>query len=745
MKVTSKYILVLGLLMMALAQVVANKLDKASRLLEKGKVEKSLKMLNGFKLDSADETFPIVELLKGDCYVALDQEDTAKLIYLSVFEGFEVYSQAEEQYCVYVDLLKDEGKHVEAKRFIIDLKEDWPVNKVFPYSIDRRLEDISWYIENVNKPAAKLGLDSLGEQFVQQLHIALPSYGIAVFEDSLVFSSYPEKVASASTRDLELNESTRLKEQYSRQNTNLYISSVADRGAKKRPFAVELSSMKDEGGVVFTPDGKGMFFTRHDWVKEKNNYKIYYAEMHNGKWRDQGELPFCSDDFSCLHPRLSNDGTVLFFSSNNPGGFGGLDLYKVESINGIWGLPRNLGEDINTSGDEVFPFVKSDSLLVFSSNGRLGFGGFDIYYTDLNAETPEVKNLLAPINTFADEGAIMADPFSKGNLMYFSFNQDSVQEKTDVATAYSLLYYSVAQQDSISKKRRERLLADNEQNKGDASGKIQSTNISSVKKVIPKPPLQKMIYFGFNSYELSNEAQQVLVLLGDYMRAVNQIKLELSGHASLIGTETYNMFLSAKRARETRDFLMKHTGMDASRFVLKACGEYLPQNMERNQAEKDHNRRVEIKTLIDSEQVGMEVNFKIPYQYTDEVIAKLADLYIEQNRAGARLYKVGQGQGIYRAAVNNNITVSELKAYNKLGRRTALKAGEFLFVTPVKGEPSDYVFSVRVKDLIVLPQKMKAEQIATLFGISLQRFAKVNQVAENVVFPAFSKVILPLE
>lgn len=738
-----KHILLVVLLVIALPNVMADKLDRASRLLEKGNAEKSLVMLNSFELDSADETFPVVELLKGDCYVKLNRKDTAKLIYESVFNSFEIYSQAEEQYCSYLDILKDESKHIVARDFIISLKEDWPVNNVFPYTISDRLEDINWYLENVNKPAAKLGLDSLGKQFPQELNIDLPSYGIAVFEDSLVFSSYPERIPDPSARDLELNESVRLKEQYKRQNTNLYISSVEDRGAKKRPFAVEISSRQDEGGVVFTPDRKGMYFTRHDLIKEKTNYKIYYAEMHNGKWREQGALPFCSDDFSCLHPRLTNDGTVLFFSSNNPGGFGGLDLYKVESINGIWGLPRNLGEDINTSGDEVFPFVKADSLLVFSSNGRLGFGGFDIYYTNLNDEIPEVKNLLAPINTFADQGAMMEDPFNKGNLMYFSFNQDSVKEKSDVATAYSLLYYTAEQQDSISAKRNALRLAQEPKKKQIKEEGLKGKEDES--KLIPEIPLQKMIYFGFNSYELSDEAQKVLVLLGDYMRAVTQIKLELSGHASLIGTETYNMFLSAKRAREARDFLMKHTGTDQSRFVLKACGEYMPQTLERNQEEKAHNRRVEIKTLVESDANGMEINFKIPYLYTDDVIAKLADLYIAQNKYDVKICKVLQGQGIYRTAVNSNITVKLLADYNNLGRRTALKAGEFLFVTPVDGKPADYIFKVKVKDLIVLPQKMKASKVANMFSVNLQKFLEVNQVSENAVFPAFSKVILPLE
>ena len=101
----------------------------------------------------------------------------------------------------------------------------------------------------------------------------------------------------------------------------------------------------------------------------------------------------------------------------------------------------------------------------------MGFGGFDIYYTNLNEEKPEVKNLLAPINTFADEGAIMTDPFNKGNLMYFSFNPDSVKEKTDVAKAYSLLYYTVDQQDSISARRKEELIADGGKRKKDAEKK----------------------------------------------------------------------------------------------------------------------------------------------------------------------------------------------------------------------------------------------------------------------------------
>lgn len=755
--------MLLGLLsLMVSVSAFAKKIDRASRMLETGKIEKCLKILNSIEEDTSKSEYPIASLLKGDCFFMLNMGDSALYFYKSAFDQINPHTKIERYYLNYIDVLLQRGEFQQAQFFMDDLKEEWPLNFTFPYSICDRQEKVDWYLMHFDKPSPKVGLDSLSDVIVEDVYVDLPSYGMAVYADSIVFAAYTSLKNVPTAQDLESNEGLRLIEQYKRKNTDLYISSIKERGENKKLFAPELATGQDEGGVIFTSDQKGMYFTRHDWIKGKDNYKIYYAELVEGKWKDKGMLNFCSDDFSCMHPRLADDDKTLYFTSNNSGGLGGLDLFKVAKYGNSWGLPQNLGEDINTEGDEVFPYLKDDTLLLFSSNGRFGFGGFDIYYANLKDKTAEVQNLLASVNSFADECGLSSDPFTNGNLMYFTYNRDSVLVENEKSSAYSLCYYSVEQQDSVRqlkrvqriaareaamKSERERLLRSILGDDSLLLANMKNADIDSLRTahgISDDKSLKKMIYFDFNSFEINDDAKTILAMLGEYLRAIPHIKLDLIGHASLIGSENYNMFLSAKRSRETKDMLMMYTGLTEDRFVLKACGEYFPQAVEKSIEDKARNRRVEVVTLMESDTYGMEVYFKMPYSYTDDIISRLADIYIDQLDT-TLICKVKEGEGIYRVAKNNNISIQDLVDYNKLGKRTELKAGEYLFVKPVSVNPKDYVFKVRVKDLIVLPKKQDAVSIAEEFDVDVKNLLEVNQMQGKTEFPAFYKVIVPIE
>lgn len=764
MKINPKYLLLCLLCLIVSSSLFAKKIDRASRMLENDKVAKAIKILSTLKEDTAELAYPLISLLKGDCYFQLDNGDTALIFYKKAFDKVDPpHPKLEKYYLNYIDILLLKGEFQQAHFFMEDLKEDWPINFTFPYSICDRQEKVDWYLTNFDKPSPKVGLDSLSDVVLEDVYIDLPSYGMAVYSDSIVFAAYTSLKNIPTAQDLESNETLRLMEQYKRKNTDLYISSIKERGENKKLFAPELATGQDEGGVIFTSDQKGMYFTRHDWIKGKDNYKIYYAEIEDGKWKDKGMLNFCSDDFSCMHPRLADDDKTLYFVSNNSGGLGGLDIFKVSKYGNSWGLPQNLGEDINTEGDEVFPYLKDDTLLLFSSNGRFGFGGFDIFYVNMKEDIKEVKNLLASVNSFADECGLSSDPFTHGNLMYFTYNRDSVLVENEKSKAYSLCYYSVEQQDSVRqlkrvmriaareaamKSERERLLRSILGDDSVLLAKMRNSNIDSLRLaygVTDESTLKKMIYFDFNSFQIKDDAKAILSMLGEYLRAIPNIKLDLIGHASLRGSENYNMFLSAKRARETKDILMLYTGLTEDRFVLKACGEYFPQRVELSVDDRAKNRRVEIVTLMESESFGMEVYFKMPYSYTDDIISRLADIYIDQNSDSIKIYKVKEGEGIFRVAKNNNISIQELIDYNNLGKRTELKAGEYLFVKPVPENPKDFVFIVRVKDLIVLPKKQEAIRIAEDFDVDVNRLLEVNQMQGKSEFPAFYKVIVPIE
>lgn len=185
---------------------------------------------------------------------------------------------------------------------------------------------------------------------------------------------------------------------------------------KEEKFNKDINSKFHDALVSISPEGDKMMFTRNNLFEGKVGksedgivkLKIYESKKQGEEWSDLTSLPFNSDEYSVTHPAYSADGKKLFFSSDMPGGFGGMDLYVSENENGRWGPPFNLGPLINTEGNELFPFYGSDGKLYFSSDGQIGLGGLDIYcMQDLdNNLWGEVENLGAPINSSHDDFAV---------------------------------------------------------------------------------------------------------------------------------------------------------------------------------------------------------------------------------------------------------------------------------------------------------------------------------------------------
>ena len=175
----------------------------------------------------------------------------------------------------------------------------------------------------------------------------------------------------------------------------------------------DINTKVHEGSMTISADGSTMYFTRTNYLNKKgkdkqgiSNLKLYKAVLVNDKWTNIEELPFNSDTFSTGHPSLSQDGKTLYFVSDRPGGLGGSDLYKVTVLaDGNYSAPVNLGRKINTSGDEVFPFIHNNGTLFFSSDGHMGLGQLDIFATIVNRENEvvEILNLGVPVNSSKDD------------------------------------------------------------------------------------------------------------------------------------------------------------------------------------------------------------------------------------------------------------------------------------------------------------------------------------------------------
>lgn len=160
--------------------------------------------------------------------------------------------------------------------------------------------------------------------------------------------------------------------------------------------------------------------------------KIYKSTFDGERWSEAEELPINSDDFNCAHPALSLDERYLYFASDRPGGLGHSDLYKVEINNGKFSQPQNLGNTVNTPGRETFPFISKDNDLYFSSDGQLGLGGLDIFVINLKSlsqDTAKPINVGREVNTtFDDFNYIIDTHTSKG---YFSSNRTNDNEGLD--------------------------------------------------------------------------------------------------------------------------------------------------------------------------------------------------------------------------------------------------------------------------------------------------------------------------
>lgn len=196
-------------------------------------------------------------------------------------------------------------------------------------------------------------------------------------------------------------------------------------------FSKSVNSKYHEGPVAFFKDGNRAIFTRNNFMSGRyqessrgiNKLKLYSADLVNGDWTNITELPANSNEFSSGHPALSPDNTILYFASDRPGGMGGTDLYAARIKGGIMTEPVNLGPEINTKGNEMFPFVDAVGNLYFASDGLLGLGGLDMFFAPMEdyATAKKSINLGAPINSNEDDFGLITD--AERTEGYFSSNR----------------------------------------------------------------------------------------------------------------------------------------------------------------------------------------------------------------------------------------------------------------------------------------------------------------------------------
>jgi outer membrane protein OmpA-like peptidoglycan-associated protein/tetratricopeptide (TPR) repeat protein len=225
-------------------------------------------------------------------------------------------------------------------------------------------------------------------------------------------------------------------------------------------FSNQLNSKFHDATPSFSKDESTIYFTRNNLLKGRAKQddegiirlKIFSAEGGgsggNPSFNNVESLPFNSDEYSVAHPSLSPEGDYLYFASDMPGGFGGMDLYVSEQEDGRWGPPINLGPDVNTEGMEVFPYFAKDNKLYFSSDGHVGLGGLDIYNIEKKDgfnEWGDVINIGAPLNSRDDDFGYIIN--KENNHGYFTsdreggFGDDDIYSFCKNATELEIYVY----------------------------------------------------------------------------------------------------------------------------------------------------------------------------------------------------------------------------------------------------------------------------------------------------------------
>ncbi len=439
------------------------------------------------------------------------------------------------------------------------------------------------------------------------------------------------------------------------------INEESDEVRNALKFSKEINSKYHEASVTFSPDNTTMYFTRNNYGKKLrrdkngiNHLKIYTSKKIDREWTEASEVSFNSDSYSTGHPALSPDGKQLYFVSDMPGSLGQTDIFVADVLEkGQFSEPRNLGPEINTKQREMFPYINKKKLY-FSSDGHIGLGGLDIYEVAFDDDESflEVRNLGKPVNSNVDDFSYIVNEETqkgffasnrkggKGDDDIYSFKRlipEEVVENaiagvvTELVTGDTMPEALVVLLDENNRKLKEAVTgADGsfvfkdldsttkytiKTVKGEyfADEKIVETkknevvtadvSMKKLKELIAvedgiKKLKTDMIYFDFDRSYIRNDASRELNKLVEVMTKYQDMVIKIESHTDSRGNNVYNKYLSDKRAKSTRDYLISQ-GISPDRIesaigygeerLLNECSGSVRCNSEKHQL----NRRSE--------------------------------------------------------------------------------------------------------------------------------------------------------
>ncbi|NRD22527.1 OmpA family protein [Winogradskyella litoriviva] len=400
----------------------------------------------------------------------------------------------------------------------------------------------------------------------------------------------------------------------------------------------EINTIYHEASVAITNDGKTMYFTRDNvnhrqrlkYDKEGTTHlKIFKAKLVGKQWTKPEELPFNDDVFSTGHPTLSVDNKTLYFVSDREGGIGQTDIYSV-AINddGSYGEPVNLGDNINTEGREMFPFVSKDSTFYFSSDGHLNLGLLDVFKSNILKETEEItapENIGAPFNSGYDDFAYFVNnetnkgyissnrPGGKGSDDIYSFTiSKCLQLISGIATEHrtdiilkgvtvklidetgKIIEEVVTTEDGAYKfdvecNKTYTILGTKDDYQDDKQTfttnnkdeEVNTVNLILKPLILESQIIINPIFFDYDKSAIRTDAQYELENIVNVLRKHKEMIIKIESHTDSRGRDKYNLKLSDKRAKSTADYIISR-GIDPSRIesargfgetrLLNECG-----------------------------------------------------------------------------------------------------------------------------------------------------------------------------
>ncbi|MBS1652452.1 MAG: OmpA family protein [Bacteroidetes bacterium] len=416
----------------------------------------------------------------------------------------------------------------------------------------------------------------------------------------------------------------------------------------------------NQGGCSISIDNKHLYFAMQKMEGGlQPNIDLYVSDFDGENWSDIRKLSpnVNHPKYWDSQPSIASDGLTLYFASDRPGGYGGIDLYVTtkDTKTGQWSAPKNLGPNINTKGDEKTPFIHSDSeTLYFSSNGHYGFGAYDIFYVRKNdkGEWEEPTNIGSPINGATDDTGFFVSGDAKTGY-FFSFDEGKVRGKgigrydlysfdlypearpqevalvsgkiidekgeavtgaevevkyADSKTTSKALVDSLTGEymAAINLKKKTDVLISVKKDSVAFNSKIISTNGMAFNKPIDeikinvskiekgKTFLMENIYYQTNSAEIKPESRVVIQAFADYLKENSNIIIQIQGHTDNVGNPKDNDALSNNRAYSVK-IMLEEMGISGKRVTARGFGDTQPIAPNNTEAGRAKNRRTEFK------------------------------------------------------------------------------------------------------------------------------------------------------